>query len=1186
LVIHDDAGVLELSGRRRRTLLIRLLASANVPLASDRLIEDVWDGEPPQGASQTLQSHISALRRLLGGDRIRHSAGGYLIEIAEGEIDVDAFERESTGGFEAFAAGELELAAASFGAALGRWRGPAFVDVTDSAWSAPVRARLDQLRVSTLETHQDTLLALGRHEQVVVSAEEAVLANPLHEGLCRGLMVALYRCGRQAEALRAYERLRHELSEIGLVPSPGMVALDQAVVEQNPELAWQAPKPREEPRPPPPVAQDPGVPTGVVTLLFTDIEGSSRLWEDSPTTMSAALVRHDELIRAAVSDHAGLVFKTVGDAFCVVFTNASDAVQAAIRLQRAIWHEPWPESCDIRVRVALHTGECVERNGDYFGPAVNRVARLVASAYGGQTVLSRVTADVVRGALPAGAELRNLGILRLKDLGQPEQVFGLEVEDLPREFPALGLVQRGDAELPAELTTLIGREKLVDHLTEEVRANRLTTLVGPGGVGKTRLAIRVASSLGQPFEDGVHFVDLSLIPADGSVIGLVLSELHGVPASGESPLDAVLRVLGPARLLLVVDNCEHQLDQVRSLAETVLHRCRWVHILTTSRAGLGAEGERYVEVPPLETPRPGVRDLLDLQMNPAVRLFEMHARMVDHRFEVNADNGGAVAEICRSVGGLPLAIELAARQLDVVTIDELAQEAADQHILPRLAVESRLEPRLGSIAASLQWSVNLLTDDERHLFAALGVFAGSFSREQALELAEGGQSPESKRWFDRLVRLSLVTRESPGVARFRLFEPSREFANSLVEPARRRSLQRRHAELMLEVAERYSLLLRTEREAEACAHLSEDFPDLRQAVGWCFEHAVGDAARLVVALFQFCQFQMLSEANEWALRLTRVLDPASPMTTPVFGAAALGAWFVGDMETAIALGERAIAAAPSPRDPSALWAHVALIDAKVYLGRIGEIRDHFQAIVAYSKQSGDRFWQINSLGFVVISRLMAGDTAGAMRDVDRAIAVARELNNPDCTHWAMHCLGRVLANSDPEAACIAYEQAMDAAGSVGSRWNLSLDLLEWSSLKRKLDDVPRAAQGLLELLELLLASGNRSQRSQFYEETARLLAARDQADAAFTIMVWRTGMPVMPATGPVDESFGEALERAVGLRETGLRVRARTMTEDEVVVLCRTHLEEIARAGAVPERVRATATGERVVVGDRKTKGG
>ena len=808
--------------------------------------------------------------------------------------------------------------------------------------------------------------------------------------------------------------------------------------------------------------------------------------------------------------------------------------------------------------------------------------------------MSRVTADLVREILPPGAALQNLGILRLKGLGQPEQVFGLLSEDLPGEFPALALVQREDGDMPAELTRLIGRDNLVADVIDEVRTNRLISLIGPGGIGKTRLAIRVASSAGLPFEDGVRFVDLSVIPSDGSTTELVLSELHGVPAPNESALDAVLRVLGPARLLLVLDSCEHQLEQVRSLTDELLRRCRWVNVMTTSRAALGTSGERCIEVPPLEVPRSVTSDLPELKMNPTVRLFEMHARMVDDHFALTASNLGTVVAICRSIGGVPLAIELAARQLDVITIEELAQAVGDERVLPRLAVEGRPEPRLSSIAASLQWSLSLLSETDQQLFAALSVFAGSFRREQALELFESRPNAELTHAFDRLVRLSLITRDSPGTARFRLFQPSREFANSLLEPARRRSLQRRHAKIMRDLAERFGALLRTDREAEACLNLSEDFPDHRQAVAWFFEHSLDDAARMVIGLFQFCLFQMLSEANEWAMRLTRVLEPTSAMAAQVFGAAALGAWFIGDMETAIALGERAVAAAPSPKDPSALWAHLALIDANAYLGQIGEIPDmrdlvqtimpHLDAVAAYSEQSGDRFWQINSLGFFALGRLGLDDTAGATRDVDRAIALARELKNPDCTHWAMHCLGQVLSNSDPDAACVAFEQAMDAAGSVGSRWNLSLDLLEWSSLKRRLGDLPAAAQGLLELLELLLASGNRSQRSQFYYEAARILAALEKVDAAFTIMIRRTGMPSLPGADRIDESFDAGLERAVGLRATALRVRARTMTEDELVVLCRSHLEDIARGGGTVWASRHTQ-GAPLVGTDRKTGG-
>ena len=384
LLVRDQSGALDVPGRRRRALLIRLLASANQPVTPDQLIEDVWDGRPPPGASQTLQSHISALRRLLGGSNIHNSTGGYSIEVECGDLDSTAFEAERAEGLEAYTAGDLQRGNDLLTAALARWRGTALSDVADFAWSLPVRTRLDELRLTSLETRYEALLGLGKNEEVVVSAEAAVVEQPLREGLWYALMLSLYRCGRQVEALRAYERLRRSLAELGITPSPTLSSLEEAILEQSAELDWHPQEPRSESadldqtrR----TADAQGqarvdIPAGTVTLLFTDIEGSTRMWEQHASAMSAALKRHDQLIRTVLVENSGYVFKTMGDAFCTAFASSSSAVQAAVALQRAVWNETWPESCDIRIRVALHSGECEERDGDYFGPTVNRVARV------------------------------------------------------------------------------------------------------------------------------------------------------------------------------------------------------------------------------------------------------------------------------------------------------------------------------------------------------------------------------------------------------------------------------------------------------------------------------------------------------------------------------------------------------------------------------------------------------------------------------------------------------------------------------------------------------------------------------------------------------------------------------------------------------------------------------------------
>ena len=1150
-VVDDGGTALPIGGRRQRAVLAILAGHVGEVVSIDRLVDDLWGDDPPRAAVPTVQAYVSRLRRVLGaaasapgGDVLVSRDPGYVLAVDRRSVDVVRFEELVGRGGAALSAGSPRQAARALEEALSLWRGPAFGEFAYEPFAVLRAPQLEERRLAALELRIDADLALQRHGALVAELEGLVVEHPLRERFWAQLMLALYRSGRQADALGAYRRVRSRLvEELGIEPGPELRELEQLVLAQSADLlpaesaeATAAARPPVAPAEPAGEGHVSSAPVGIVTLLFTDIEGSTRMWEESPSAMSDALARHDAVLRHVLAAHHGYVFKTMGDSFCAAFTRVGEAVRASVALQQALAGEPWPAGCEIKVRVALHTGECDQRDDDYFGPAVNRVARLVSSAHGGQTLLSHVTADLVGASMPAEATLEDLGILRLKDLGQPEHVYGVRIGDLPGDFPPLGPVDRGFDEVPAELTTLVGRESLVDEIVKDIGHQRSVTLTGPGGVGKTRVAIRAANSLPEAFEDGVRFVDVAVLPEHGSVADLLLASLHGAPVRGETSLDAVLRILGPSRLVLVIDNCEHQLDQLRPIVTAVLQRCPWVHVLATSRHPLGVDGECCVDVPGLELPPQGAGDLFAMQASPAARLFEMHARMVDSHFSLGPANVGAVAEICRRVGGLPLAIELAARQLDIVTIGELAQEAAGEQLLGRLASDSRQEHRLGSVAASLEWSLSLLSELERRLFASTAVFAGSFTREQAVGLIGERSSRELARAFDRIARLSLVTRDAPV----------------------RRSLEQRHAELMRDAAEGWEPVLRTHREAEACAELSAEFPDHRQAVAWCLEHSVEDAARLVVALFQFCQFQMRSEANEWAIRLTGLLDDDSPMAASVSGAAALGSWFEGDVDGAIRHGERSVRTAAGRADPGTLWAHVALMDAKGYSGRLEETVTHFKALASYGRESGDLFWQINTLGFLIIGRLLAGDLDGAMRQAEQTVNLARELGNPDCTHWAMHCLGRVLTPSDPDAACVAFEEAMEAAGSVGSRWNLSLDLLEWASLKRRLEEVPMAAQGLLELLELLLASGNRSQRSQFYFETARLLEMRDRLEDAYTVITARAGMPAMPSPGDEpDEAVVARLGEGLGRRAGALRVKALMLPENDLVVLCRGRLEDL-----------------------------
>ncbi len=406
-------------------------------------------------------------------------------------------------------------------------------------------------------------------------------------------------------------------------------------------------------------------PTGTVTFLFTDIEGSTGMWERSPQSMQAALARHDELLRRSIEEHGGYVFKTFGDAFCAAFSTAPDALEAALEAQRLLLKERWVESDPLRVRMALHMGAAEERDGDYFGPPVNRVARLLSAAHGGQMLLSAATHEMVRDQLPAGMNLAELGEHRLKDLFRPERVFQLVSPDLPSEFPSLRTLEAYRNNLPLQPTPLVGREKEVSEVCTLLRgeATRLLTLTGPGGTGKTRLALQAAADLLEDFPDGTFFVPLATLTEAELFISAV-AETLGVRETGEQALDETLKdYLHERRMLLLVDNFEQVLGAAPAVTE-LLAGAPGLKVLATSRASLGLYGEHEFPVPPLTLPdlkRPP--PLERLTQYEAVGLFVQRARALKPDFKVTNESAPAVAEICVRLDGLPLAIELAAARI-------------------------------------------------------------------------------------------------------------------------------------------------------------------------------------------------------------------------------------------------------------------------------------------------------------------------------------------------------------------------------------------------------------------------------------------------------------------------------------------------------------------------------------------
>jgi class 3 adenylate cyclase len=482
------------------------------------------------------------------------------------------------------------------------------------------------------------------------------------------------------------------------------------------------------------------LPTGTVTFLFTDIEGSTRLWEQHPEAMEAALIRHDELAARIIQQHEGSLVKHrgEGDSLFAVFARAADAVAAALTLQQVLRAEPWPateghpEGMPLQVRVALHTGDAAFRDGDYFGAAVNRCARLRAVAHGGQILLSSATQELVRDALPEEIRFQDLGEHRLRDLARPERVFQLLHPDLPADFPPLSSLNTLPNNLPQQVTSFIGREKEMAEVRRLLSTTRLLTLTGSGGTGKTRVSLQVAADLLEGDGDGVWLVELAPL-ADPSLVSQAVATALGVREEPGKPLSQTLvEFLKPKRLLLLLDNCEHLLSACAELAGLILRSCPGVQILATSREGLNIPGETTYRLPSLSLPDPRQlpSTVESVSQYEAVRLFIDRATAAVPAFAVTNQNAPAVAQLCVRLDGIPLAIELAAARVKAMSVEQINGRIADMFRLLTGGSRTAL-PRQQTLRAAIDWSYDLLSEKEKILLRRLSVFAGGWALEAA-----------------------------------------------------------------------------------------------------------------------------------------------------------------------------------------------------------------------------------------------------------------------------------------------------------------------------------------------------------------------------------------------------------------------------------------------------------------------
>jgi class 3 adenylate cyclase len=462
------------------------------------------------------------------------------------------------------------------------------------------------------------------------------------------------------------------------------------------------------------------LPTGTVTFLFTDIEGSTKLAQEHADRWEALRARHHAILQSAMDKHNGYVFQIIGDAFCVAFHTASEGLNAALEAQRKLQKEDWGET-PIRVRMGLHTGSAELHGTDYRGYlTMAKVQRIISVAYGGQVLLSNTSADLLHNELPKEVTLRDMKEHRLKGLSDPERLWQIVAPDLQQDFPPSSSLSEIPNNLPLQLTTFIGRTKEIDQIKKRLEKNRLVTLTGSGGVGKTRLSIQVASELLSEFTNGVWLVELAPITDPALVTRTVCAALEVTPQGNMPALDVLIEYLKSKKILLVVDNCEHLIDACAQLCDSLLHSCSDLRIIASSREALGIDGESAYRVPSLSLPNPN-GGLQVIEESEAVKLFMERGNAVLPDFEMTEIHAPVVAQICQRLDGIALAIELAASRVKILKVEQIAARLDDAFRLLTGGSRTAL-PRQQTLRGTIDWSYNLLTEEERTTLTRLSVF--------------------------------------------------------------------------------------------------------------------------------------------------------------------------------------------------------------------------------------------------------------------------------------------------------------------------------------------------------------------------------------------------------------------------------------------------------------------------------
>lgn len=865
--------------------------------------------------------------------------------------------------------------------------------------------------------------------------------------------------------------------------------------------------------------------TEVLTFLFTDIEGSSRLWEHHPDNMRQALACHDAILRSAVERNGGTVIKATGDGLHAAFRDPRDAIAAAVDLQSALGNPRSTSGLLLPVRCGVHAGVTEARDGDFFGGPVNRAARVMSAAHGGQVLTSQAVADLAYERLPAGVSLRDLGVVRLRDLSTPERIFQVLHAALRQDFPPLRSLEVTPNNLPQQVTSFLGRERDLERIRELLGTTRLLTLVGTGGIGKTRLSLQAAAELMDDYPDGIWFIRLEAL-ANPRVVPQAVALVIGIKEEpGRSVTEALANYCKDRRCLLILDNCEHLAQACAELTATLLQSGRGTKILASSREPLHTTGETTYEVPPLSIPDArGPTSPEELLRYEAIRLFADRAARARPDFHVTSENAGAVAEICIRLDGIPLALELAAARMRALSAEEIAKRVVDRFGLLIGGSRSAL-PRHQTLRALIDWSHEFLTQAERKLFQRLAVFAGGWTLEAAEAVGTGGAIDRVQvvELLTALVEKSLVVVSTRGT-RYRFLETVRHYAQERLDESEDESetTRARHVTFYLTLAEAARTGFNGPEQGAWLSRLDPERENLLAAHAYCdgIESGGQLGLRLVYAVQPYLLRRGVLESGHQLITDALARPGAQARDLARCGTLFAAGWqnyYMGRYPNASAYLEESLSIAREIRDQKEV-ARILQPLGMVSLGRgeLAQARIYLEEAVDLARKTGDKH-----------------QIAAALNALGQLMRLDGRLDKAEPLYADVLSIAR--AAGDRESAAFALlNLAMSALGQ-GCTDGVDAMLLEALAIANEIGSVP-TGQSVLEVSAGFAALKKDWQSAALFFGAAEAQAARtglrrDPADEAFLAPLMAAAQGARGTAFSVDDVAGRALSYDVAIEK-------------------------------------------------------